>query len=135
MGKLVCGMLAERAGARVAAMVNLTGQAVFATALALATSHVALALAVPAFGVFMGGFGILNTLLVQDTYGLRHFGAIMGLVGAFTVVSYGLGPILAGLSFDVYGSYGPGFVVVAFGFLLAVVALAVTPIRPGRPIA
>ena len=41
---------------------------------ALSSTDASLRLAVPAFGLFMGGFGMLNSLLVQDAYGVRQFG-------------------------------------------------------------
>ena len=40
-----------------------------------------------------------------------------------SVVSYFVGPLLAGASFDITGSYGPGFIFVAAMFALAVASL------------
>jgi sugar phosphate permease len=130
-GKLLFGFLAERLGARVAAIINLTGQATFAMALGFAVTSLSLSLLTPAFGLFMGGFGVLITLLVQDTFGLRHFGSIMGLVNASNIVSFGLGPLIAGLSYDLTGAYTAGFAITSGLFALgALVLLAVR--LPGR---
>ncbi|MCB1743090.1 MAG: MFS transporter, partial [Gammaproteobacteria bacterium] len=129
-GKLLFGMLSERIGVRRATLFNLLGQAFFTLAMAWLTAPALLSVVVPAFGVFMGGFGVLLSLLVQDTFGLRHFGAIMGLVNASTVVSYGLGPLIAGLSYDTTGSYGLGFSLVAMLFVIAALTLMLTRWRP-----
>lgn len=138
LGKLAFGTLCDRAGARRTVAFNLGGQALLAVALALLVAPQALLLAAPAFGFFMGGFGVLQTLLVQEFFGLRHFGSIMGLLNAGTVFSAGLGPLLAGLSFDLSGSYAAAFIIVAALFLIAAVALAlvpapVPPASPGEP--
>jgi MFS family permease len=130
-GKLLFGYLAERFGARVAAIINLMGQATFAMALGFAVTSLSLSLLTPAFGLFMGGFGVLITLLVQDTFGLRHFGSIMGLVNVSNIVSFGLGPIIAGLSYDLTGAYTTGFAITAGLFALG--ALVLLTVRlPGR---
>jgi MFS family permease len=71
----------------------------------------------------MGGFGVASTMLVQDSFGMRHFGSIMGLMSASTVVAFGIGPVIAGLSYDYTGSYSLSFMVVSGLFLLAVLIL------------
>ena len=124
-GKLLFGWLSERHGARRMMMSNLIGQAVFAALLAGAGGAGAvLTAAAPLFGLFMGGFGTLYILLVQESFGLRHFGSIMGLVNLGTVVSLGLGPILAGASYDATGGYGAAFLIVCGFFAAGAVSLA-----------
>ena len=122
-GKLLFGWLAERLGARRLMMVNLTGQAVFATLLAAAFPAWMLALAAPLFGLFMGGFGVLYILLVQESFGMHQFGSVMGLMNLGTVISYGAGPLIAGLSYDLSGGYGIAFLVTCGLFLIGVLAL------------
>lgn len=125
-GKIVFGTLADRIGARRSAITNLIGQATFATCLALAPTHFSLLVLTPMFGVFMGGFGVLISLLVQDTFGLRYFGSVMGLIGVGNVVSFGVGPLIAGASFDLTGSYTPGFIGTAGLFALGALVLFAT---------
>jgi len=132
LGKIVFGALADRKGARVAVMANLTGQAVFAAILAALDDAMVLAAVLPLFGIFMGGLGVVSTLLVQDTFGLRHFGAVMGWLNLGTVLAYGLGPIIAGLSVDWTGSYSASFFVAASFFAFGVLA-ARTVKGVGRP--
>ena len=118
-GKLLFGWLSERFGARLITMVNLIGQAGTAALLALVDDPAALAVATASFGLFMGGFGAIYILLVQESFGLDRFGSIMGLVNLGTVIPFGLGPLLAGISFDLSGGYGPAFLIVAGLFVVA----------------
>ena len=122
-GKLLFGWMSERYGARRMMMSNLIGQAVFTALLAGAGSAGVLAVAAPLFGLFMGGFGALYILLVQESFGLRHFGSVMGLVNLGTVVSFGLGPLLAGASYDLSGGYGAAFLIVCGLFVAGAVSL------------
>ncbi|MEM7253802.1 MAG: MFS transporter [Pseudomonadota bacterium] len=123
LGKIGFGFLAERIGARFAASINLFGQAIFGCVLGFSSEPIALLLITPLFGFFMGGLGVLITLLVQDAFGIRHFGAIMGLISAGHVVSFGLGPIIAGYSFDTFADYAPGFYFTAGLFVMGALTL------------
>ena len=131
-GKLLFGWLSERLGARRLMMANLVGQATFAALLAVAGHTGVLAVAAPLYGLFMGGFGALYILLVQETFGLRRYGSVMGLVNLGTVVSFGLGPLIAGASYDLSGGYGAAFLVVCALFVAGAGALVLAPARiPG----
>jgi MFS family permease len=125
-GKLLFGTLIDRLGARRAALINLTGQAIATAMVAGFTDAVALKLVYPLFGLFMGGFGVVSTLLVQECFGLRNFGAIMGLLALGGVIAFGAGPLLAGLSFDLTGSYATSFALVA-GFFVTGACTLMTP--------
>ncbi len=129
-GKMVFGYLAERITARYAMMLSLGGQAIGLTLLSMASSHTVLWLAVPAFGLCMGAFGALFPLIVQETFGIRYFGSIMGLVNMATVVSFTAGPLLAGSSFDTTGGYRLAFLIVAAMFAAGVLVL--TQVRQPR---
>ena len=122
-GKLLFGWMSERFGARRMMMSNLIGQAAFAALLAGAGHTGMLAVAAPLFGLFMGGFGALYILVVQESFGLRHYGSVMGLVNLGTVVSFGLGPLIAGVSYDVSGGYGAAFLIVCGLFVAGAVSL------------
>ena len=132
-GKLVFGWISERYGARRTMMVNLVGQSTFVAVLALAGNAAVLGAAAPLFGLFMGGFGVLYILLVQETFGLRRYGSVMGLVNIGTVVSFGLGPLLAGASYDISGSYGAAFLVVCGLFAAGSATLVLARGEPGQP--
>ena len=132
-GKLVFGWVSERYGARRTMMVNLIGQSTFVAVLALAGNAAVLGAAAPAFGLFMGGFGVLYILLVQEAFGLRRYGSVMGLVNIGTVVSFGLGPLLAGASYDISGSYDAAFLVVCGLFAAGSATLVLARGEPGQP--
>ena len=123
VGKLSFGYLSERYTARRMMMVSLGGQVVFiALMVAFPTPPIAW-MAVPLFGLFMGSYGALINLVIQDSFGLRNFGTISGLIMMTSVVSFFAGPILAGRSYDVTGHYTAGFIAVAVMFAIAVVAM------------
>ena len=132
-GKLLFGWISERYGARRTMMINLVGQSSFVAVLALAGNAAVLGAAAPLFGLFMGGFGVLYILLVQETFGLRRYGSVMGLVNIGTVVSFGLGPLLAGASYDVSGSYAAAFLVVCGLFAAGSATLVLARGEPAQP--
>ena len=49
--------------------------------------------------------------------GTRHFGAIFGVIASLIAAGSGLGPVLAGLTYDFFGSYNPFLVVGIIGSL------------------
>lgn len=131
-GKFVMGLLAERITARYALMIDLTGQATFLLLLThfAGSSAFFLWLFVPLFGFFLGAFGALFPLMVQDAFGIRRYGSIMGVVNMATAISFFGGPLLAGLSFDLTASYRIAFVAVAALFYTA--ALTLTQAGEGK---
>ena len=131
-GKLLFGWSSERFGARRLLMANLAGQATFAALLAGAVPVGMLALAAPLYGLFMGGFGVLYILVVQESFGLHRYGSVMGLMNLGTVVSFGVGPLVAGASYDLSGGYGTAFLVTCGLFVAGAVALAFARPRAGQ---
>ena len=132
IGKFVMGLIAERITSRYALMANFVGQSVFLVAMIWADNPIVMWTVVPMLGIFNGAFGALFQLVVQDAFGIRYFGSIMGLINFATLVSFFFGPILAGVSYDVTGSYTFAFVSVAVMF--GVAALSLTQARPSRSI-
>ena len=130
-GKMSFGYLSELVTARRMMMVSLTGQAFFIVMMVLFPTPPIAWLAVPLFGLFMGSYGALINLVIQETFGLKHFGSITGLISLTMAVSGLLGPLLAGQSFDRMGGYGPGYIVVAVMFTIG--AASLTRVRPWSP--
>ena len=128
VGKFIMGLVAERITSRYALMLNFAGQAVFLLAMIRADDPIVMWTAVPILGIFNGAFGALFQLVVQDAFGIRYFGSIMGLINFATLFSFFFGPILAGVSYDITGSYTVAFVTVAV--LFATAALALTQAKP-----
>ncbi len=122
-GKAVFGSLADRITARRAMMLSLTGQVVFILLMVAYPTPPLIWLAVPLFGLSMGAFGVLVTLIAQEAFGVKFFGSISGLINMPSVTSLVAGPLIAGVSFDLSNSYGPGFLAVAAMFVVAIIAL------------
>ena len=132
-GKLLMGLLAERITARYTLMINLIGQAIFLILMIWADSPVIMWVSVPLYGYFNGAFGALMQLVVQNAFGIRHYGSIMGTISLTSMVSFGIGPILAGASFDLTGSYRVAFVTVAVLFLIGSLSLTQAKAPQPRP--
>ena len=136
LGKFVMGLLADRITARYALMIDLLGQAGFLVLLTyFAGQFVPLPalipveklplvwIFVPLFGFFLGAFGALFPLIVQDAFGIRHYGSIMGVMSITMAVPAFVGPLLAGWSFDTTGSYRLAFFLVAAMFFTGAMSL------------
>jgi predicted MFS family arabinose efflux permease len=133
-GKLVMGLLSERITARYALMINLSGQALFLILMTRAGSPVIMWLSIPLYGYFNGAFGALFQLVVQNAFGIRHYGSIMGTINLTTIISYGIGPIMAGASFDLTGSYTTVFIIVAVLFFIGSLSLTQAKVTQPRPV-
>ena len=134
-GKIFFGFLAERLGARRAFIVDLLGHAAAVLCLAFVPSPLLMLAVTPVYGLFLGGTGVLLLLIVQETFGVRHYGAILGLVNMSTILTFTLGPLLAGASYDLTGSYSAAFAAGAALFLCAAAVLRWTKddAGAGRP--
>tara|TARA_A100001037_G_scaffold303148_1_gene336449 strand:- start:48108 stop:49283 length:1176 start_codon:yes stop_codon:yes gene_type:complete len=118
-GKVILGYFTEKIQTRFVMMVCFVGQICGIILILLIGNGLGIWFAFGLFGFFMGSFGALVPLLVQDSFGLKSFGTIMGVISATTVISFGFGPILAGLSYDLLGSYRVAFILVAIMFGIA----------------
>ena len=135
-GKLVMGLLADWITARYALMIDLLGQSGFLVLLTyFAGQSISLHMFAPGaalplvwvfvgcFGFFLGAFGALTPLIVQDAFGIRFYGSIMGVMSITMGVSSAVGPLLAGWSFDATGSYRVAFLLIAALFFTGAVSL------------
>ena len=118
LGKIAFGFLAERITARRALIIDLLGQSVLALLVALHGASQWMWLVVPAYGFFLGGCGVMLQVVVQEAFGVQAYGAISGLINLATIATFALGPLLAGLSYDITGSYAGAFILCA-GFFFA----------------
>ena len=128
-GKLVFGILGERITARYAMMVSFFGLSVALMLSINPTMPGIIWVCSPLWGLCMGAFGTLINMIIQDYFGLKSFGSIMGVAGYGTAISFAVGPILAGLSYDNLGSYQPMFygIVVVMGIGMFVLQAMGTP--------
>ena len=88
MGKLSFGYLSEHITARRAMMLSLGGQTVFILLLAGYASTAFVWIGVPMYGLCMGAWGALVSLIVLENFGARSFGSISGLVNLASAISF-----------------------------------------------
>jgi MFS family permease len=131
-GKIICGFVADRIGAKRMLLAGLALQAV-AVSLYLFTRDLAsfYALAVM-FGFAYGGVMPLYAILVREYFGARIMGTIFGAVAFASTLGMALGPWGGGWLYDTFGSYF-WLYMGSFGIGLGAVAIAVT-FRPPRPL-
>src|SRR5258706_3921717 len=130
-GRVICGLLADRLGAKQVLIVGLAIQAV-AVSLSLVTRELAgfYALALM-FGLAYGGVMPLYAIVVREYFGARIMGATFGAVAFASTLGMALGPWLGGVLYDSFGSYSWLFIG-SFGIGLGAVAIAFA-FRPPSP--
>jgi MFS family permease len=124
-GKIVCGLVADRAGAKQTLIAGLALQAA-AVILYLFTrelgSFYALAMM---FGFAYGGVMPLYAVLVREYFGERIIGSVFGAVSTAATLGMALGPWVGGWVFDSVGSYAWMYIG-SFAIGLGAVAIAFT---------
>ena len=123
-GKVVFGLLAERITARYAMMISFSGLAVASMIVGNPGSPIIMWMSVPLFGLCMGAFGALFMLVTQDNFGLRNFGSITGLMNMSNAVTFAVGPVAGGISFDATGSYHQAFIAVSVSMVVGAALLS-----------
>ena len=86
---------------------------------------------VPLLGAILCGIGVgaevdLMAFFVSRYFGLKAYGRIYGLMFAVFTFANGVGPSIAGWSFDKYHSYGPAFMI--FEGMLVVTCVLLAPL-------
>jgi MFS family permease len=109
-GKIVCGLFADRVGAKRTLVAGLALQAVaisFYLVTGTLASFYALALM---FGFAYGGVMPLYAILVREYFGERIMGAAFGAVSVAATLGMAVGPWLGGALYDSLGSYAWMFI-------------------------
>jgi MFS family permease len=124
-GRIVCGLIADRVGAKQTLVVGLAIQAlaiigyIFTRDLA---SFYALSVL---FGFAYGGVMPLYAILVREYFGARIMGTTFGAVALVSTLGMALGPVAGGWLYDSLGSYFWLFVA-SCGIGLGAVAVGIT---------
>jgi MFS family permease len=131
-GKILCGLVADRVGAKRTLLAGLAVQAV-AVSLYLFTRELAsfYALALM-FGFAYGGVMPLYAILVREYFGARIMGTAFGAVAFVSTLGMAIGPWAGGWLYDTFGSYF-WLYMGSFGIGLGAVAIAFT-FRPPREV-
>ena len=130
-GKILCGLIADRVGAKRTLVAGLIVQAV-AVSLYLVVSELSgfYALAM-LFGFSYGGVMPLYAIIVREYFGERTMGSVFGAVGFVSTLGMAVGPWAGGRLYDAGGTYFWLFVS-SSAIGLGAVAIALT-FRPPRP--
>ncbi|HEX7858460.1 MAG TPA: MFS transporter [Sphingobium sp.] len=107
-GKLVTGALIDRVHARWVGGITLASTAIaYPLLLEPIRSPVLIVIAMMISGYAAGTKIQLCGYLTARYAGLRNYGAIFGFMTSMIALASGIGPLLAGVSYDRYGSYAP----------------------------
>ena len=116
-GKLLVWPIAAKMGSR-QTLSMLLGLQTLVLLLLIGTTKLWIFFALAAiFGFGFGGTSPLRTSMIPEFFGIKSVGTITGLVGFAWAVGGITGPVLAGLMFDLSGSYRVAFL--AGGMLMA----------------
>lgn len=125
---LAWGLLAERADARIAAMIRFVVQAI-GLGLAILTGNLfCLYAGFFLYGIGLGGNMVLPDILWADYFGRRSLGRVRGMGLLMSQVLAAVGPPFFGFLFDATGGYGLSFAI--FGAALLTSALLSLLLRP-----
>jgi MFS family permease len=134
-GRVACGLIADRFGAKRTLVAGLALQAVMVSLYLFTTSlggFYALALG---FGVAYGGVMPLYALVIRQYFGARVMGTAYGAVFLLSTLGMGLGSFAGGVIYDHFGSYAwlftSSFLIGGAGALLA---LGFRPPRVREPL-
>lgn len=128
-GRFVLNLLSDRLGSQRLLGLALASQG---AGVVLLLQGVSLGWLVAFVAVYGGAYGAISPLraaVMADHVGRRAYGAITALQGVPVALSAGLGPVAAGWFYDHLGGYGLSFGLCAGAFLLAGLAVTLTP-RP-----
>jgi predicted MFS family arabinose efflux permease len=123
LGRFTIGGIADRMGRLPSLAAMYAGLGVMLLVWWAASAWWLLALFALLFGVFYGGYVALMPTIVMDLYGPRAVSGIIGLLYTGAGVGTLIGPWLAGVAFDRFGSYD---VPIVLGALCSFVAVACT---------
>jgi MFS family permease len=125
-GRVACGLVADRIGAKQTLIAGLMLQAVAVSLYLFVSNLTGFYLLAAMFGLSYGGVMPLYAILVREYFGARIMGSVFGAVAMASTIGMALGPLAGGWLFDTWGSYfwlyigsagiGAGAVAIAFLF-------------------
>ncbi len=130
-GRVVCGLIADRVGAKQTLVVGLAIQALAVSLYMITRGTVGLYALAALFGLSFGGVMPLYAILVREYFGTRIMGTAFGTVAMVSTLGMAIGPWAGGWLFDTFGSYFWMYVG-SFGIGLGAVAIAFTFRPPQR---
>ena len=122
--KLAFGRASEKITARIATILSIGLQMVGVLIIAQVDASHLLWIGIFVFGLGFGGLGALALLVVQEMFGMKEFGGIMGIMQVGMIASGTGAPMMAGAIHDSSGSFDTAFLIVAAIFVVGIAALA-----------
>jgi len=104
-GRFLLGGLADRLGRKPALASMFLAMSALLAFWLVATNSVTIAIFALLFGLFYGGFVALGPAVIADFFGARHAGALIGYLYSGVAIGTLVGPTLAGVAYDMVGSY------------------------------
>ncbi len=134
-GRIVCGLIADRVGAKQTLVTGLAVQALAVSLYIVTKGTLGFYALAALFGLAFGGVMPLYAILVREYFGARVMGAAFGAAAMISTLGMALGPWAGGWLFDTFGSYFWMYIG-SFGIGTGAVAIAFTCRPPERrPIA
>jgi MFS family permease len=130
-GRIVCGLIADRVGAKQTLVTGLAIQALAVSLYVVTKGAVGLYALAAMFGLAFGGVMPLYAILVREYFGAKVMGAAFGAAAMISTLGMALGPWAGGWLFDTFGSYFWMYIG-SFGIGLGAVAIAFTFRPPER---
>ncbi len=133
-GRFFFGYLSEKYQKRYFASIANMSRTICIVALILfavgtAPQATAIVLLVVVYGLGVGCNAVINPLLVSETFGVKSFGKIMGVLGLPYTIGMGLGMYGGGHLFYLQDSYNFAFAVFAVCFVVAGISIALAKPR------
>jgi len=127
-GRIVCGLMADRAGPKRTLVACLALQAVAIALYMIARDLNTLYAVSMLFGFSYGGAMPLYAILVREYFPVKIMGSVFGVVAMISTVGMALGPPMGGWLFDAFGGYGWLYIASsAIGVAAALIAITVRP--------
>jgi MFS family permease len=104
-GRIFGGGASDRFGSKPVMITASLSMAIMFSLLLLSRNTPALVLFAGFFGLVYGEILCMMPILPAELFGLRNHGAILGIITFASTLGGGLGPVVAGAIFDLYGGY------------------------------
>src|SRR4029453_1665491 len=123
-GRIACGMIADRFGAKPTLLVGLALQAVMVFSYLFTRDTLSFYAAAALFGISYGGVMPLYALVTREYFGEKVMGSAYGAVFLISTLGMGLGSWAGGFIHDAFGTYAWLFISsAAIGLMAMVLAL------------
>jgi MFS family permease len=130
-GRIICGLLADRIGAKRTLVACLALQAVAIALYLLARDLDSLYAVSMLFGLSYGGAMPLYAILVREYFPAKIMGSVFGVVAMISTFGMALGPTVGGWLFDRFGGYGWLYVASSvIGIAGVLIAMTIRPLLP-----